>query len=101
MVVGFVWSLGWVAWELTDSQSGRDCIHDRKTHQTYEALHEDTGFVAKELVRVRLNVACGFVAADNNEGALTGISGIAVALFTLALWLLQRNYGKRGMMPWK
>jgi hypothetical protein len=36
---------------------------------------------------VKVNIACGFEAAGANEGALIAVSGIAVAAFTLTLWL--------------
>jgi hypothetical protein len=74
-------------WAVTDSKSARDCIHNRKDNQSYQALHKNAGLLVVVVTRTKLHIACGFIAAGKNEGTLTALSGIAIAAFTLTLWI--------------
>jgi hypothetical protein len=74
-------------WGATDSPSFRDCLHDRKNSRPYQAIHnENTPFITSSSLRTKLTLACGFVAANENNGALTALAGIIVAIFSGTLW---------------
>lgn len=68
------------------SQSFEDCIHQSKTHKRYEALHDRSSLFIKPLTRLKLHAACVRETASQNDGAIAGLSGVAVAIFTGTLW---------------
>lgn len=78
--------VGSALWIFGDSKTFIDCIPKRVKGNDYQALHENAGFFVKAVPRLKLRLACGFEAADANEGALSGLAGIAVAIFTFTLW---------------
>jgi hypothetical protein len=85
---------GFLLWAATGSQSFQECIHTRKDMHAYQALrHKDSIIVEAVGLRTQLHVACGFVAANKNNGALTALAGIVVAIFTGTLW-----WATRGML---
>jgi len=72
------------------SPSFEKCEHERKNHQSYSALHEESPLLVKAIVRLKLHASCARQTASENDGAIAGLSGIAVAMFTLALWISTR-----------
>ena len=73
---------------LTVSSSSFElCEHDRKNHRAYDTLHKKDAPFGKAIGKLGLGVACTRQTIGENDGAITALSGIAVALFTLALWL--------------
>ena len=74
-------------WLVATSESFQDCEHTRKNTQPYKALHEEVGFSVKLISKIKMHVACTRKTAAENDGAITALSGIAVAAFTLLLWI--------------
>jgi hypothetical protein len=72
---------------VINSESFQKCEQERKNHKSYEALHKEVGFPVKPIVLSKLFIACVHVTASENDGAIAGLSGIAVAIFTFALWV--------------
>jgi hypothetical protein len=71
---------------IVTSESFERCIKERKTHQYYHAFYEEAGLLIQTVRRVELHVACGRVTADGNDGAITALATIVVAVFTFTLW---------------
>jgi hypothetical protein len=101
---GFILA-AFLLWSIVDSESFRDCVHDRKDHKLYQALHKDGTLIVESFyVRSRLNLACGFVSVNKNNGAIAALAGIMVAFFTFTLWQstvmlwegTQRDTGNNG-----
>ena len=68
------------------SESFHKCIGERKNTQPFQALHEGDRILVKFILRIQLNMVCGFVSSDANAGAITGLAGVVVAVFTGTLW---------------
>lgn len=73
-------------WAISDSETFRNCEQDRKYHQPYKALHEESALFVKMIARVKLTSACSFVSVNENTGAVSAIASIIVAFFTGTLW---------------
>jgi hypothetical protein len=84
--LGAVSALGIFLWAIADSDSFRNCEHERKFHRTYHALHEDADAFVKTIARGRLLFACGFVSTNENTGAISGIGTVVIGIFTFTLW---------------
>ena len=78
------------------SKTFEDCISERHNHEPYQTSQEKVPFFVKAIPLARLNAACGFIAANENTGAITGIAGVLVAFFTFALWLSTHRLWKAG-----
>jgi hypothetical protein len=77
--------MGVLVWLIGSSESFEKCVKERKEQQAYNALHEEGPFFIKFIVRLSLNAACGRVTAGNNDGAITAIATIIIAMFTIVL----------------
>ena len=44
------------------------CIGERKNTQPFQALHEGDRILVKFILRIQLNMVCGFVSSDANAG---------------------------------
>jgi hypothetical protein len=73
------------------SKAFEDCIRNRNDDYSQHAAQKEVTLLIEAISWARARSACGFVAANENTGALTGLSGIAVALFTGTLWWVTRN----------
>ena len=73
------------------ADSFQNCEHTRKSHDAYKALHEEGAFLVKPIVRLKLHAA-----ASINDGAITALSGVAVAFFTFTLWWVTWGMVRRG-----
>ncbi len=72
---------------IGSSESFQKCEHNRKDHESYKALQEENTVFVHAIVRLKLLATCARLTAGENDGMITALSGIAVAGFTLALWL--------------
>jgi hypothetical protein len=77
----------WTCWVLATSEEFQRCINERQKYEAYQALHEKSFFFIKALVSINLRAACAVHLADVYQGAITALSGIAVAAFTGTLWV--------------
>ena len=75
-----------IAGLIASSESFEKCIHNRKEHQAYQALHEEGPLLIKTVVRLELHATCARVTASENDGAIVGLATVVLALFTFALW---------------
>jgi hypothetical protein len=71
---------------IGSSQSFQDCVLQRKHHQTYQALHEERPLLIQAVVRLELNAACARATAGENDGAITALATVVLAVFTFTLW---------------
>lgn len=71
---------------IATTNSFQHCVQDRKTHQAYKTLHEESSPFVKAVVRFGLNAACARVTAGQNDGSIAALATIVVAFFTYTLW---------------
>jgi hypothetical protein len=86
ITIGAAAFIGSTLWAVTDSESFGHCIHQYKNHHAYHRLYEEAVYLIVMVTRLRLHLACGFVATSENGEAVTAISTIAIAGFTCTLW---------------
>jgi hypothetical protein len=85
-----------VLWVTLPIKPFQDCIKERKEYQTYHPLREKIFFPITQRIRIRLNLECAVHTAGVYQDALVGLSGVAVALFTFALWVSTHRLWKAG-----
>ena len=78
------------------SKEFQKCVSERNHDDAYQTSKEEVFLLIKMIPLARLNVACGFVAANENTGAITGIAGVVVAFFTFTLWLSTHKLWRAG-----
>jgi len=78
--------IGGVVFLIGPSASFQECIRQRENTQPYHTPYEEGGIFVKPISQLRLNVACAFVASNENTGAITALAGVVVAIFTGTLW---------------
>jgi hypothetical protein len=78
--------VAWAVWLFGTSFEFSDCIRKRKEYEAYQALHEKPFFIVKAFARIHLNSVCAVHVVDVYQGAITALSGVAVAIFTFTLW---------------
>jgi hypothetical protein len=71
---------------IATSESFEKCIHERKDHEAYKALHEERPLLVKAVIRLELHAACARVTAGENDGAIVALLTLALAAFTYRLW---------------
>jgi hypothetical protein len=91
----------WIGWLVAiviltgiigSSGSYHTCIHEHKGDSEYRLLNDPRGsLAARKLTKARLVGACTVSFADENENAITALAGVALALFTLYLWLATKG----------
>jgi hypothetical protein len=89
-----VWVIGILLLVVAVFSSGsyNKCVHERKNDAEYGAIHgAQRSLPIRKLARVRLVGACVVHFADENEHAITALAGVALALFTLYLWLATKG----------
>jgi hypothetical protein len=83
--------LSGIVWIVVSAQSFQKCVHEHKNGNQYKALHEGSdvlgSLIRRKIARFRLVSYCAVDFTDANEHAITALAGVAVALFTLYLWL--------------
>lgn len=95
-VVFWLIALSVLAVVVGPSKAFQDCISERNHYEAYQAPQEKVSFFVKAVPWTRLRAACGFVAVNENTGAITGIAGVVVAFFTFTLWLSTHRLWKSG-----
>jgi hypothetical protein len=83
-------TLALIVWLVSTSEAFKNCIHERKNEQPYRALHQRSAIIGTAIVglrtRINLNIACAGNFADTNQGAITALATVFLALFTFTLW---------------
>lgn len=80
----FALGLSVCAFGITFSPSYKSCVTDYARH--YSSDDQQTIFST-----IGTGVICGTSTLNDNTGAVTGLATVAVALFTLTLWLVTNN----------
>ena len=85
--LGVVPAVGFLLSAAPNPRSFQDCMHNRKNERTFQALHQkDAPLINSIRSRIQLNLTCGFITANENNGAIAALAGIIVAFFTGTLW---------------
>lgn len=77
-----------IGWVVRGSEAFQGCVKESKHYSSYDTSDKEFGIVDRAFARVRLSIACTGIVADKNNGAITALAGVAVALFTFTLWLV-------------
>jgi hypothetical protein len=79
-------AIGAIYYLFGPSQAFQDCISQHQSAKPYQTPQEEGGFFVKAPPLARLNIACGFVSANENNGAIAALAAVVVAIFTCTLW---------------
>lgn len=73
-------------WSVAGSETFQNCFHKEKNADAYKALHQSPSVIVRDAVRVDITRVCVGDFTDKNEGALTILATLVVAIFTYTLW---------------
>ena len=74
-----------LSWSIGESKIFGECIKHTKNEEGYQPLNQDHATVLRILSRLRLNVACVGVFADQKQGAISAVATVFIAIFTIIL----------------
>jgi hypothetical protein len=84
-----------VWWCVGASPSFQECEHTRKNAYTHHSPHQSHpivgSFIVRTISRVQLHTVCVGAFVDENQGPITALSGVLVALFTATLWFTTKQ----------
>lgn len=91
------WFFGALAIILIVASSGsyNSCIHEHKNDTKYKALHQNGNpigpIASRTFARAQLVGFCAAHFTGENESTITAFAGVALALFTLYLWIATKG----------
>jgi hypothetical protein len=81
-------AVGLVVWIVVSSQSFQSCINQSKDQASEQAFQKGPSDLVISLIRrINFSAHCVGEFIDNNNEAITAISTLFIALFTLTLWV--------------
>ncbi len=84
-------SVAAVFWIVGTSKIFGECIKQSENDQRYKALQQGGAFILRLVERVNLNAACAGEFTDKNQGPLTALATVVIAIFTVFLALATRG----------
>jgi hypothetical protein len=83
--VGGIIAIALLIWIVDTSPSFHQCVHEHKNDERYNALHQSGSVLSRAIINLRLNTACVGDFTRENEGAITALATLGIALFTVIL----------------
>jgi hypothetical protein len=86
-----IFTLAFVGWVISGSQTFKTCFQDNKHTNTYDTLYENDESVIKAIVRLRLNSECGLAFFGKQSDIIAALATVVIAGFTGTLWYTSRT----------